>query len=272
MAVTINADTLTGAAVVTSDASGQLELQAAGVTKLTVASGGVTLASPLPVASGGTGGTATPTAGGIVYGTGTVQAVTAAGSSGQVLTSAGASAPTWATPSSSWVTLGSGTVSGSPTTIDFETGFTDTTYSAIVIMLIDLRTVSSNGNPTWRFKQAGSYTATDYEYQNIEASGSTITTYKNTSQTGMVLAGVGIDETNGYSDMLIVKNRFSATAGGPSIATYGIQQQNSSKIGICQGVRQTGGAVQGARLYITGGGGATTFGAGSYVWYGIRAS
>ena len=55
MTTTINADTVVGGAVVTADASGELALQAAGVTKLTVASGGVTLASALPVASGGTG-------------------------------------------------------------------------------------------------------------------------------------------------------------------------------------------------------------------------
>lgn len=46
---------------------------------------------------GGTGGTATPTAGGAAYGTGTAYAFTAAGTSGQVLTSNGASAPTWQT-------------------------------------------------------------------------------------------------------------------------------------------------------------------------------
>lgn len=42
MATTINADNVTGGAVVTADASGVLELQAAGVTKLTVNSSGVT--------------------------------------------------------------------------------------------------------------------------------------------------------------------------------------------------------------------------------------
>ena len=47
---------------------------------------------------GGTNATATPTAGAIAYGTGTAYAFTAAGTSGQVLTSNGASAPTWATP------------------------------------------------------------------------------------------------------------------------------------------------------------------------------
>jgi hypothetical protein len=49
----------------------------------------------LPIANGGTNATATPTAGGSAYGTGTAYAFTAAGTAGQVLTSNGASAPTW---------------------------------------------------------------------------------------------------------------------------------------------------------------------------------
>lgn len=52
----------------------------------------------LPIANGGTNSTATPTAGTVPYGTGTAIAYTAAGTAGQVLTSAGASVPTWATP------------------------------------------------------------------------------------------------------------------------------------------------------------------------------
>jgi hypothetical protein len=49
------------------------------------------------IANGGTNGTATPTAGAVPYGTGTAYAFTTAGTTGQVLTSNGASAPTWAT-------------------------------------------------------------------------------------------------------------------------------------------------------------------------------
>jgi hypothetical protein len=49
----------------------------------------------LPIANGGTNSTATPTSGGSVYGTGTAFAFTAAGTAGQVLTSAGAGAPVW---------------------------------------------------------------------------------------------------------------------------------------------------------------------------------
>ena len=52
-------------------------------------------AGTLAIARGGTNGSATPTAGGAAYGTGTAYAFTAAGTSGQVLTSNGASAPTW---------------------------------------------------------------------------------------------------------------------------------------------------------------------------------
>jgi hypothetical protein len=52
----------------------------------------------LPIANGGTNGTDAPTAGAVSYGTGTAYAFTAAGTSGQILTSAGVGAPIWVTP------------------------------------------------------------------------------------------------------------------------------------------------------------------------------
>jgi len=58
----------------------------------------------LPIANGGTNGTAAPTAGAVPYGTGTAFGFTAAGTSGQVLTSAGAGIPTWTTPTTGTVT------------------------------------------------------------------------------------------------------------------------------------------------------------------------
>jgi len=60
-------------------------------------SGTITLAGTLATANGGTGGTATPTAGAIPYGTGTALGYSAVGTAGQVLTSGGAAAPTWTT-------------------------------------------------------------------------------------------------------------------------------------------------------------------------------
>jgi len=55
----------------------------------------------LPIANGGTNGTATPTANGVVYGTGTTIAYTAAGTTGQVLTATTSGAPTWGNPATS---------------------------------------------------------------------------------------------------------------------------------------------------------------------------
>lgn len=67
-----------------------------GFTPSTGTTGAVTLAGTLGTANGGTNSTATPTAGGSVYGTGTAIAYTAAGTAGEVLVSNGTSAPTWA--------------------------------------------------------------------------------------------------------------------------------------------------------------------------------
>lgn len=49
MAVNINADTVVGGAVVTADASGQLALQSAGTTGLTVDGGNITVANKMTV-------------------------------------------------------------------------------------------------------------------------------------------------------------------------------------------------------------------------------
>jgi len=64
-----------------------------GLTPSSATSGAVTLAGTLAIANGGTNSTATAIAGGAAYGTGTAYAFTAAGTAGQVLTSAGAGAP-----------------------------------------------------------------------------------------------------------------------------------------------------------------------------------
>ena len=54
-----------------------------------------TLAHPLPIGSGGTNGTAVPTAGAVAYGTGTAYAFTAVGVTGTFLQSQGAAEPIW---------------------------------------------------------------------------------------------------------------------------------------------------------------------------------
>ena len=66
-----------------------------GLTPSSATAGAISLAGTLAIANGGTNSTATPTAGGVGYGTGTAHAYTSVGTSGQVLTSAGAGTPTW---------------------------------------------------------------------------------------------------------------------------------------------------------------------------------
>ena len=92
----------------------------------------LTLSTALPITSGGTNSTATPTAGGIGYGTGTAHAYNAVGTSGQVLTSAGAGVPTWTSTASINIngTVGATTpaaVTGTIITAADQTAFKETT-------------------------------------------------------------------------------------------------------------------------------------------------
>ena len=76
------------------DANGTMAVSASGNIALSAA-GNITFTGTLPIANGGTNSTATPTNGGIVYGDGSSMKVSAAGTSGQLLQSAGAASPVW---------------------------------------------------------------------------------------------------------------------------------------------------------------------------------
>lgn len=82
------------ASVPTIAVNAQGQITSASNTAIAIAASQVTTGT-LAIAQGGTNSSATATAGGAGYGTGTAHAYTAAGTAGQVLTSAGASAPTW---------------------------------------------------------------------------------------------------------------------------------------------------------------------------------
>ena len=82
------------ASVPTIAVNAQGQITSASNTSIAIAASQVT-SGVLAIAQGGTNSSATATAGGAAYGTGTAYAFTAAGTAGQVLTSNGASAPTW---------------------------------------------------------------------------------------------------------------------------------------------------------------------------------
>ena len=113
-ATVMSGDATLSAAGVLSLAAGSVSGGTAGditdgtITAADLAVGAVDLATTdvtgtLPVAQGGTNSTATPTNGGVGYGTGTAHAYSAAGTSGQLLQSNGAAAPTWVNaPTAGW--------------------------------------------------------------------------------------------------------------------------------------------------------------------------
>lgn len=102
-----------------------------GLTPAAATTGIVTLAGTLGIANGGTNGTATPTAYGVAYGTGTTYAFTAAGTAKQVLIANTSAAPTWTTlTSGASILYGDGSGGFSNVTIGTGVSFVAGTLSA----------------------------------------------------------------------------------------------------------------------------------------------
>jgi hypothetical protein len=120
----------------------------------------------LPITRGGTNGTATPTAGAIAYGTGTAYAFTASGTSGQLLQSNGAGAPTWVNPpGAGWLLSGNagtnplsnyiGTADAQP--LRFNTNGTERmrVSAAGVVGINNTNPVAGSFNPAMRLDVTG---------------------------------------------------------------------------------------------------------------------
>ena len=107
---------------------------------------------------GGTGQSSAFVAGGIVYGSSTsALAVTAVGTTGQVLTSAGSGTPTWTTPTTGTVTSVTGTSpvassGGTTPAISLSTGYGDTLnpYASKTANYVLAAPNGANGVPTFR--------------------------------------------------------------------------------------------------------------------------
>jgi hypothetical protein len=88
-----------------------------------------------------------------------------AGTSGQVLTSAGAGvSPTWTAPSSGALVLLSTVTASASATVDVETGFSST-YDAYMLVVTDYRP-SAGSYPKLQFKIGGTYLTADYQFHS----------------------------------------------------------------------------------------------------------
>ena len=124
----------------------------------------------LPIANGGTNGTATPTAGAVAYGSGTAYAFTAAGTTNQALLSAGAGTPTWNTlTSGTSILYGDGSGLFSNVTIGSGVSFVGGTLSATgtggtVTSVTGTSPVLSSGGTTPDISLASGYGDTQSPY------------------------------------------------------------------------------------------------------------
>jgi hypothetical protein len=273
---TIAAGTTSGTALVnTGDTTGTLVLQTNGTTTaVTIGTNQVvTLAQPLPVASGGTGGTATPTAGGIVYGTGTVQAVSAAGTTGQYLKSNGASAPSWITASASGLTLLSTVTASNSATVDIDTTFSST-YDSYVIVFSNMSPDTDTVTPRVRLKVSGAYQTSGYNYHSAYPSNASAsyTAQGASSQAFIALMG-GITQdsrsTQPYStaDMHVRINQPSNSVPTKSISWNGSCAGSTYNVLFGSGQNDTylgAGVLTGVRFYYSSGNVAT----GTFRLYG----
>jgi hypothetical protein len=120
------------------------------LTATNLAAQSLTLSTtPLNIASGGTNTNATPTLGGVAYGTGTAYALTAAGTTGKVLTSNGSAAPTWENPTAPVVASGALLTNTDTVTESYVIPVGTNAFSVGPITIADTYTVTVSAGQRW---------------------------------------------------------------------------------------------------------------------------
>jgi len=219
-------------------------------------------------------GNNTPTAGGVVYGDGTNYASTSAGTSGQILQSNGASAPSWvAAPSSAMTFITSTTATGSPSTVDIENAMTG--YQVYLLTGENI-TLSSGASIYMRMKLGGSYSTTNY-YYHISNNDSSTTTYQANAATGATFIDVISSIQGAASDSIgiavwIFNPSSTATAKSVIVSAFSGRPTPVTKI-IHSNYGAAGNtstsALTGIRFLQSG---AATFSSGTFRLYGIANS
>lgn len=164
-------------------------------------------------------GSNTPTAGGVVYGDGTEYASTAAGTSGQVLTSAGASAPTWTTISAGY-TLGTPIATTSGTEAEF-TGIPSTARQIILSFNQVAFASGANINAAVQVSTSSAYLTSGY-VGRLGVLGTTTVTPTALSAVIAISSGSFTqagDKLSGSLTMTLLDSSTNTWAGSAAIAT-----------------------------------------------------
>lgn len=270
-------------------------------------------------------GSNTPTAGGITYGDGTQYANTAAGSSGQVLLSNGASAPTWGTAGTSttatnlaggsngtvpyqsaagttqmlavgtsgqvlrsngaaapsWVTPSAGAlvfinsqvVSSAVATVNFSNLFTST-YDDYVVYFGGVTSSAGNGPPlNVRLQKNSAFASTGYNFGYVNASsGGTANTTADAAATAITFGpGATFFSNNIQGGFCTITNANSATGYAVAVVAHIFSHSTSSG---SVGMMTAGGTSSGAFVttgiqFFTSTGNIT---AGNFRLYGVAKS
>lgn len=216
-------------------------------------------------------GNNTPTAGGVVYGDGTNYASTAAGTSGQVLTSAGSSAPTWATAASAMTFISVSTVSGTPTTVDITSGISST-YDDYLVVFSNVASTAASQLFLNVYKSAAFQTTLYTDglfFMQFNGTSGTQSDATGGSEIKLGYTGLAANKVSGY---MYLSNANSATAYAQGVT--GMSQNSGSSatggnnsIAFFGGNQGTAAVVTGLRFYPSGG---TTFTSGTFRLYGLQ--
>ena len=228
-----------------------------GFTPSTATTGAVTLAGTLSIANGGTNSTATPTAGGVGYGTGTAHAYSAAGTSGQALISAGASAPAFgalAIGTANTNVSGALTVTNGGTGVATLTGYVYGNGTSAMTASTTIPTSALSGNFVSTFSGGTTgLTPSTATAGAITLAGTLAIANGGTgSTTAATVAGTGISVSGTFPNQTVTNSGVTSAVAGTGIsvsgATGAVTFTNSGVTSIVAG---TGISVSGATGAVT---------------------
>ena len=180
-----------------------------GLTPAIATTGAVTLNGTLVIANGGTNGSATPTAGAISYGTGTAYGFTAAGTTGQVLTSAGAGVPVWTTPATGTVTSVAALTLGTTGT-DLSSTVANSTTTPVITLNVPTASATNRGALSaadWTtFNNKGTGTVTSVSVVSANGFAGTVATATTTPAITLTTSITGLLKGNGTAISAAVVN------------------------------------------------------------------